>query len=104
MSHEYYMRIEVRGGHKSQAEAILDEVVPKWWNGDYGQVTGMDDADHGVWIEGKDRLTGGTDPREFQSTLQARLRDLFGEKISATVLGTDREGVDYGERFTYGPP
>lgn len=104
MSHEYSMRIEVHGAHKSQVEAILDEIVPRWWNGDYGEVSGLNDGGHGVWVEGKDRLCGGTGPREFQEDLEVTLQNMFGDHIRVVVLGEDREGEDYGKRFHYGPP
>lgn len=99
MSHEYSMRIEVIGADSSLDDQILDEVCPKWWNGaDYGR---KGDA---LVIQGFDRLCGGDGPMEFQENLEAQLQGMFGPHILVRVSGEDREGVDYGERFTYGPP
>lgn len=99
MSHEYLMKIEVIGADPSLDEQILDEVCPKWWNGaDYGR---EGDA---LVIQGVDRLCGGDGPMEFQENLEAQLQGMFGFHLLVRVSGEDREGVDYGERFTYGPP
>lgn len=99
MSHEYVLRIEVTGIRADETDEALDEIVPKWWNGDCGRTLGRT-ADV-VWVEGKDRLVGGEDPEGLRERLEERLESIFGRRLRVVISGTDLEGEGAGTKFCH---
>lgn len=97
MSHDYALRIEVTGIRADETDRALDEVVPKWWDGDYGRTLGR--TDDVVWVEGKGRIVGGEEPEGFRERLEERLEAIFGRRLRVVVSGTDLEGDEAGRKF-----
>lgn len=96
MSHEYFLRIEVRGVPEDATERVLDEIAPKWWSANRTGRTG-----EVVWVEGKDRMAGITTPETFRPSLAWKLSELLGRHVDVTVSGEDLEGRDAGRKFSH---
>lgn len=99
MSHKYELRIEVTGIKADETDRTLDEIIPKWWNGDCGRTLGR--TNDVVWVEGKDRLVGGESPEGFRDRLEERLESIFGRRLRVVVSGTDLEGEECGVEFCF---
>jgi hypothetical protein len=97
MSHEYRLRFEITGASERETDTILDEVVPKWWSGDYGREGDV------IWIDGHYRIFGPDGPREVRVALVERLTQLLGHPVAVRITGADLEGVDYGTPINEGP-
>jgi len=79
VSHKYHLRIEVRGAQPKDDNLVLDEIVPKWWNGDYGRKEDV------LYVEGVDRLCGAGDISDMKQDLKKQLRDLLGYHVQVEI-------------------
>ena len=95
MSHAYRMRIEVRNVKKADDEKVLDEIVPKWWSGDYGR------EGSALWVDGSDRLVGGGDLNDFHRDLTGKLRELLGYHVKVAIFAKDKEGPNAGDEYEF---
>ena len=97
MSHEYELAISVRGVQAQDDDRVYDEVAKYWNAAECGRRIKV------ICIKGIDRISGVRSPVTMRRELEPHLEKMLGYPVKVAIKGTDREGINRGNKFWLRP-